>query len=250
VADPTFWQQPCPWIPAVNNHTIVLVLSCILAGLTIISHIVRVTLKILADQKQASSQQQQQQQQQKSKQNNLQNNSHDATDPVPTLYEAYTRLVPFTLLNIGLVFWLNVSQADIVANHPRLYIWAFGMLMGKAVTELMIAHLCHQLYRPLSKTLAVAFFVMTNIFAVWLIPQVAPWLHSILPECVAEYPLFANLLKINQSMLFGTISEDVLLFEIAVLSFVTYANLIVRVIYEVTTLLGIRCFVITPKKQE
>jgi len=238
VADPKFWLDPCPLVGGhLNNNTVVLVLSCLLAGITVVSHMIRVSAKIVRDRRAASA----------SASAKGQSAAASTSEHQPaSLYDAYSRLVPFVLLNGGLIAWLNLSQVELVSTHPRLFLWTFGLLMSKAVTELMIAHLCHLQYRPLSKTLSIAFFVMANILLVSVAPLVGPLVSG---TPVAQY-IHPTLFAASRTMLVGTITEEVLLLELCIIAAITYANLIVRVINEVTTLLKIRCFVIVTKKTD
>ena len=48
---------------------------------------------------------------------------------------AFTRLLPFVLLNAIAAFWALTSPSDIFAAYPRLFFWTLGFLNSKLVVR-------------------------------------------------------------------------------------------------------------------
>ncbi len=48
---------------------------------------------------------------------------------------AYTRLLPFAVLNGLAILWAIYSPSDIMKQHPRLFLWTIGLLNSKLVVR-------------------------------------------------------------------------------------------------------------------
>ena len=137
----------------------------------------------------------------------------DALDKNFSLAVALTRMTPFVIFVLLALVWVLNSPNNIMEQHPLLLIWAIALLWSKLVTQLMIAHLCDEEYHPFGKTLACAFFV---------------GLH-------AGWDMYTQHSKVD---------EEMVLWEMFSLGLFAYVHLVVSVIWEVTGILGIKCFTI------
>jgi len=126
------------------------------------------------------------------------------------------QVVPYmTMQGLLLVWMLN---SDLIATHPRMFLWLGGLLFAKMVMHLMLAHVCGQPFSPLRRT-----FMTVLAVACWL--GLISWQSGI----GAQDPL-------HKYTLYG-------LFAI---TFVSYAHFVVNVINECCAILGIKCFRIAP----
>jgi ethanolaminephosphotransferase len=48
---------------------------------------------------------------------------------------AFTRLLPFFILNVLAVLWALYSPSDIFSTHPRMFLWMLGLLNSKLVVR-------------------------------------------------------------------------------------------------------------------
>ena len=138
-----------------------------------------------------------------------------------SLAVAMTRMLPFCFVVGSAFVWVYFSPADIMQRHPQLVIWALALLFSKLVTHLMIAHLCEEEYHPFGKTMALFVFI---------------GLH-------AGSSLF-KWFKIDEEFIGYSLNEEFLLYEFFAISAFAYAHLVFCVVWEVTTILGIKCFTI------
>ncbi|KDO22507.1 hypothetical protein SPRG_11691 [Saprolegnia parasitica CBS 223.65] len=135
---------------------------------------------------------------------------------------ALTRLTPFAILNGLALLWAILSPANIKAIHPRMFLWTIGLLNSKLVLHLMLAHLCGEEYHPFRKTLVPIFYVAAHWgFSHW---------QGIYPVQKETETLFLN--------------------EFFFISFVAYIHIVVSVIYEVKTALGITVFTVPAANQK
>jgi len=137
-----------------------------------------------------------------------------------TLWVAFTRLLPFVLLYSLATLWISFSPQDIMKTHPRIVLWTIGLLFTKLVTHLMISHLCNEEYHPFRRTLIPFFFIAGHVG-----------------------------LSLHQNII-QSIPEDLILIEFFLVSLLSYCHLVYGLISEVTTILNIYCFRITPKPIE
>jgi ethanolaminephosphotransferase len=132
---------------------------------------------------------------------------------------AFTRLMPFLFLNCLALLWAQLSPTNILASHPRIYLWTIGLLNSKLVLHLMLAHLCGEEYHPFRKTLVPIFYVAAH------------WAFS---YGQGIYPVSQD-------------TEVVLLKEFFFLAVAAYIHIVVTVIYEIKTVLNIPVFTISDK---
>lgn len=140
----------------------------------------------------------------------------DAVIESSTMLVAFTRATPFVAVVSGMFAWVYYSPSDILDLHPRLVLWTCGLLVSKLLTGLMVAHICDEVYRPFSKTIAVITFVGFHaLYSIVMYEQhIQPW------------------------------HEKYVLYEFFALSAASYAHMVVSLIWELTTILKIKCFVI------
>jgi len=143
----------------------------------------------------------------------------EATIASSSFLVAFTRGLPFISIVIGMTLWMMHSPSDIFVKHPRLFLWTSGLLLSKLLTGLMVAHLCDEEYHPFTKTIAVVCFV---------------GLHAL-------YAIFEH------DNLIESWHEDYALHEFFLISLISYSHMVFSLIWEMTTVLGIRCFVIKYK---
>jgi ethanolaminephosphotransferase len=128
------------------------------------------------------------------------------------------KLFPFVLMGVLAWSWV-LSYPAFFATHARVFCFSFGFLFCQMICSLMVAHICDEEYiiaRPALLPLLLAF---ANCVAG---PALAPKLFPLVDPAIVVHLLLAC----NFSMW---------------LHFVTNA------ILEITSLLGIRCFVIAKK---
>lgn len=133
---------------------------------------------------------------------------------------AFTRLTPFYIVNIMAAAWAVLSPSDIFTAYPRLFLWMLGLLNSKLVLHLMLAHLCGEEYHPFRKTLVPIFYV-------------------------AAHCGFSMLEGI-----YDAINEALIVKEFFFLSLVSYVHIVITVVWEVKTVLGISVFTISTPSSE
>ena len=136
-------------------------------------------------------------------------------DPKFSLPVALTRMFPLLLIIAMSTLWVYFSPSNIMQNHPRLVLWALALLFSKLVTQLMIAHLCDEEYHPFGRTISVVCFL----------------------ACHTAYNLYQQVVEGG-----AVVDEKMVLFEFFGIGLVAYVHLISHLIWEVTTVLNIKCF--------
>ena len=135
---------------------------------------------------------------------------------------AVTRLLPFLILDALALAWVYWSPTDILALHPRLFVWTLGLLHSKLVLHLMLAHLCGEEYHPFRKTLVPIFYVAGH----WIFTSFAHGSDVV------------------------SVSETVVLQEFFLVALLSYGHLVVSVILEVSTVLNVPIFTVPKKMQK
>ncbi|KNC84066.1 hypothetical protein SARC_03694 [Sphaeroforma arctica JP610] len=212
--DPTnsFWLRIPTWSYGLQHNELAVLLIVVGAFFTILSNIVNIFNAVTANAEKEGS------------------NPMNLKEPgTQTYIVALTRCLVVALLTLGAWFWLFNSPTDIMGRHPRLVIWTLGLLISKLLTSLMLAHLCEEEYRPWGKT-------FTAVFAM---------------ACHALINFFAYTYK------FGSPSEevmeayeDLMLYEIFVVSLCMYIHFSVYVAHDVSTALGIYVFTLGKRPTE
>ncbi|RLN65069.1 hypothetical protein BBP00_00003079 [Phytophthora kernoviae] len=127
---------------------------------------------------------------------------------------AFTRLLPFIILNSMAGLWALFSPSDIFSTHPRLFLWMLGLLNSKLVLHLMLAHLCGEEYHPFRKTLVPIFYVAGHC-----------------GFCMLEG-------------VYEAINEQLIVREFFFLSLAAYVHIVITVVWEVKNVLGVSVFTI------
>eukprot|EP00741_Cyanophora_paradoxa_P018920 tig00021105_g18265.t1 len=127
--------------------------------------------------------------------------------------EALLQLVPFMSMVTFALLWTNA--AGTMHRHPHQFMWLVGLCTATLVNRMILAHLCHMPFRTFNKV---------------LIPVHLASLNALLPKLgLAKAPLVDDSVALTASLVFSAVS---------------FAIYVVGVIHELTTCLGIRCFVI------
>jgi len=132
---------------------------------------------------------------------------------------AFSRFIPLIWVIGGFAIWCAYSPTKILDRYPRVLLWTAGMAVCKLVTGIMLAHLCEEEYHPFSRTIALLCLLL---------------LHE--------------LLQISGHFSQDQAGEDLLLFEAFGILVISYVHLVICVISEVSTALGIYVFTITSKR--
>ncbi|TDH68473.1 hypothetical protein CCR75_001427 [Bremia lactucae] len=133
---------------------------------------------------------------------------------------AFTRLLPFVVLNTLAGLWALYSPSDIFSTHPRMFLWMLGLLNSKLVLHLMLAHLCGEEYHPFRKTLVPIFYVAGHC-----------------AFCMLEG-------------IYDTINEKLIVREFFFLSLSAYVHIVITVVWEVKNVLGVSVFTIPHKTKD
>jgi ethanolaminephosphotransferase len=131
-----------------------------------------------------------------------------------SLAVAFTRWVPILLLNAAAFAWILLSPSRILAHAPRMLLWAFAFVSAKLVTQVMLAHLTETEYHPYGKTVGMTLVMLAH----------------------GGYLIYAGLSEF--------LIEELLVWELFLVSFLSYAHLVVHAVWEVSAALGIRVFLI------
>ncbi|KAE9109578.1 hypothetical protein PF010_g11483 [Phytophthora fragariae] len=145
---------------------------------------------------------------------NVRNALHAVRLNQDSVLVAFTRLLPFVILNTLAGLWALYSPSDIFSTHPRMFLWMLGLLNSKLVLHLMLAHLCGEEYHPFRKTLVPIFYV-------------------------AGHCAFCMLEGIYEA-----INEELIVREFFFLSLAAYVHIVITVVWEVKNLLGVSVFTI------
>jgi ethanolaminephosphotransferase len=137
-----------------------------------------------------------------------------------SLMVALTRTSPFFALNTMAGIWGLYSPSGIFQVYPRTFLWMLGLLNSKLVLHLMLAHLCGEEYHPFRKTLVPIFYV-------------------------AAHCGFSMLEGI-----YDQINEALWVKEFFFLSLVAYVHIVITVVWEVKSVLGINVFTIKDKSKD
>ncbi|KAF0700023.1 Aste57867_9409 [Aphanomyces stellatus] len=184
----SFWHEET-FVPGVQNNTLFLFAMISTSSLTVLGNIWNVAQTVWTQKK--------------------------------SLAVAFTRLIPFALLNGLVIFWAVHSPSNILGVHPRMFLWTAGLLNSKLLLHLMLAHLCEEEFHPFRKTLVPIFYV-------------------------AGHCLFCHIQGI---MVLGLETEALLLQEFFYISLVAYVHIVITVILEVKTVLNIPVFTVPEEKQ-
>ena len=147
--------------------------------------------------------------------------SRAAADGDGSLAVALTRWIPLLLLNASAALWISLSPSNILAKAPRLLLWGFIMMFAKLTMQVMLAHLTAAPYRPFGKTVGMALFLLSHY----------------------GYLVYSGVSKLSDGII-----EELLVWELFLLSLVSFGHLVVHAIWEVSAALGIRVFVIDVAK--
>lgn len=150
---------------------------------------------------------------------------------------ALTRYSVMVAIFAMFFFWMMFSPSNILERHPRLLMWTVGLIFFKLVTGLMVAHLCDEPYYPLGKTATVAGVLLCHSGLSWYM-YVRNTTGVKNPEKV-----FSASTRVPSWL--GA-QEDTLLFELLTLTVASCSHFVVSIIHEVTSVLNIHCFFITP----
>ena len=134
---------------------------------------------------------------------------------------ALARLVPLLAFSAVAVLWFVVSPTDVFKLHPRLYCWTVAFLITKLTLHLMVAHICS----------------MEMFFGRTLVPFFVLALHCGVHSWVEGTERLSSL------------NESVLLAELFVLAALSYAHAVVNIIWELSTVLGRRVFMVRGVKK-
>uniref|UniRef100_A0AAV1UPU4 CDP-alcohol phosphatidyltransferase n=1 Tax=Peronospora matthiolae TaxID=2874970 RepID=A0AAV1UPU4_9STRA len=127
---------------------------------------------------------------------------------------AFTRLLPFIIINALAGLWALYSPSDIFLTHPRMFLWMLGLLNSKLVLHLMLAHLCGEEYHPFRKTLVPIFYVAGHC-----------------AFCMMEG-------------IYDAINEELIVREFFFLSLAAYVHIVITVVWEVKNVLNVSVFTI------
>lgn len=84
---------------------------------------------------------------------------------------ALGRLYPFVALGIVMQSWVKLSPS-VFQQHPRIFMLVGGFVFADSVAKLMLAHVCHQKYRPAWPVMALFALGPVNAVAQLGIPEV------------------------------------------------------------------------------
>jgi len=139
--------------------------------------------------------------------------------PHATLCLALTRWVPLLLIEVAWVMWVFDSPSHIFERYPRRMLWIFVLAFCKMVTQLMLAHLTGEQYRPYGKTAVLILFRAYQV----------------------AYSIYVAKNYTQES-------EDMAVLELLFICGVSYLHLVIYAIWEITSILGIHCFWIDTMK--
>ncbi|ETI33818.1 hypothetical protein L914_18778 [Phytophthora nicotianae] len=145
---------------------------------------------------------------------NVRNALHAVRLNQDSVLVAFTRLLPFVILNTLAGLWALYSPSDIFSTHPRMFLWMLGLLNSKLVLHLMLAHLCGEEYHPFRKTLVPIFYVAGHC-----------------AFCMLEG-------------IYDAINEELIVREFFFLSLAAYVHIVITVVWEVKNVLGVSVFTI------
>ncbi|CAH0475531.1 unnamed protein product [Peronospora belbahrii] len=145
---------------------------------------------------------------------NMRNALHAVRLNQDSVLVAFTRLLPFVVLNTLAGLWALYSPSDIFSTHPRMFLWMLGLLNSKLVLHLMLAHLCGEEYHPYRKTLVPLFYVAAHC-----------------AFCMLEG-------------IYDAINEELIMREFFFLSLAAYVHVAISVVWEVKNVLGVSVFTI------
>ncbi|CEG39698.1 cdpalcohol phosphatidyltransferase [Plasmopara halstedii] len=145
---------------------------------------------------------------------NVRNTMHAVRLNQDSVLVAFTRLLPFVILNALAGFWALFSPSDIFSQHPRMFLWMLGLLNSKLVLHLMLAHLCGEEYHPFRKTLVPIFYVAGHC-----------------AFCMLEG-------------VYDAVNEELIVREFFFLSLAAYVHIVFTVVWEVKNVLGVSVFLI------
>jgi hypothetical protein len=132
-----------------------------------------------------------------------------------------TKLFPFAVMAVLMWSWV-LLQPEFFRAHARVYCLSMGLLFCQMICSLMVAHVCDEDYVLLRPALIPLILAYTN--------------------CVAG-PAFLP-------KLFPVLSPHVCILLLLAAHFSLWFHFICNAILEISSLLGIRCFVITSKKDK
>jgi len=135
-----------------------------------------------------------------------------------SLLRALPTMTPFVMHIALAIVWAWLSPERVFESQPRLFCWSMGFLFGNMACSLMLAHLSSRPFAVLRKVL----------------------LPLLVAVSVALMPL-AGMKPL--------VSEFALLCFVGSCAFGCWLHLVINVINELTTILGIRCFVLRPQKK-
>lgn len=140
------------------------------------------------------------------------------------LPRVFSKLLPFTLIAGAASAWAVYSPADIFHAQPRMFLFAIGILFAALICKLMLAHLTKGDYRIFRTSVVPLLFAATNAAA----PR-----------------LFGLATTHTNGTLFG-IDELLALKVVLACSITSWLLFALPVIWEITTVLNIRCFIVKP----
>jgi len=244
VLGPNFWTVPSPF-GGIPWNLCLLIVTLICGGVTLIDNWARISYVIYHRQHHYRNNNQ--------TQNKFGNKTQNKFGKFNYLV-AFSRFAPFLLLCLGFFVWMALSPSNIMQRHPRAISWVMGFLFCKLVTALMVAHITNDQYHPLGKT-------------VWLVAGVA--MQYVIQMRFAEGGGFSDVSLHALTQAWGggrdynmhglptvplpttlvplpelRTQEDFVLYELLLITGVSYFHYVLSVVIEVSEALGIKCFTI------
>ena len=173
-------------------------------------------------------------------------------------FVAMSRFAPFLLLCFGTFVWIAISPSNIMQRHPRAMSWVMGFLFSKLATMLMLSHITDDEYHPMGRTywlvVGVGFqFVVSCCFSdvnCWDVVSLqalrGAWqggrdynMQGMPSEAVRE-PVSTMFTLFVQPPVWT--QEDFLLYELLVITGVSYFHYVFRIVLEVSGALNVSVF--------
>ncbi|ETW01153.1 hypothetical protein H310_06755 [Aphanomyces invadans] len=177
---PAFWTQPCVVYPALPNNAVFVIATAFGAGGQCLVNVFNVAQAVKPSE----------------------------------FVGALGRIAPFiAFLGASLAYGVY-SPSNILASHPRLFLWTIGLISCKMVMHIMLAHLCEEPYWLVRKSFAVIVAIVGLFYA------------GLIPVALEEAAFFA-------------------VFALVV---AVYAHMVFFVVVDMTTILKIKVFTVKEKQ--